>query len=300
MAHMTESLCLPLPQSTEFARACAAIGRPLQRCTEKAGQRVRLWWQIQSRKFGPLGRIDLVSRGPVAAGAEDLHEWINSWQRWHDGRPLLLNADGMESAALREAGFWPLMTPASLALLRLGDPAEMRGAMRQKWRNRLNRAETSGLQVIEGPLTSDHWLLDAEAAQAKLRRYNGLPPRLWAAYAVTNPGQARVFEARKGDDSLAAILMLRHGRMATWQIGVTTPAGRQHHAMNLLLWRAMQDLAAQGHDCLDLGIVNMQDAAGLAHFKLGTGASSHMLGGTWLHMGALAPLARRLPRWLQG
>ncbi|MGP6085559.1 GNAT family N-acetyltransferase [Antarctobacter jejuensis] len=296
---MSDSLSLPLPQSEEFAAACQALGRPLRRCKRESGRRVRLWWQIQSRHFGPLGRIDLVSRGPVAAEADDLQDWTARWQSWHDGRPLLLNAEGVTAETLRAAGFWPLMTPASVALLPLGDEADMRAAMHQKWRNRLNRAERNGLDVVVRPLQPDHWMLRAEAEQARQRRYRGLPPDFSLAFAAANPGQALVYEARQNNAPVAAGLMLRHGRMATWQIGVSTEAGRDASAMNLILWRAMQDLAARGHDCLDLGILNSQDAAGLAHFKQGTGALSHQLGGTWLHLGALAPFARNLPRCLQ-
>lgn len=295
---MIHALALPLPQSEEFARTLEALGRPLRRYRRSCGGDPRLWWQVQSRRLRALGRVDLVSRGPVAADPADLVQWTTDWRRWHDGRPLVLNADGVPAGALRRAGFWPLMTPASLALLPLGDAADMRAALRQKWRNRLNRAEAGPLTVTERPLTPSHWILKAEAAQARHRRYRGLPPDFAAAFAVTNPGQARVFEARLDDAPVAGLVTLQHGRMATWQIGVTSDDGRRHHAKNLLLWRAMSHLADAGHDCLDLGILNTQDAAGLTHFKLGTGARVHRLGGTWLHLGALAPFARRLPGWL--
>lgn len=301
MRDMSAALPLPLPQSEEFATTCQALGHPLRRCKREQGRDLRLWWQIQSRHFGPLGRVDLVSRGPVAAGAEDLADWTDRWQRWHDGRPLVLNADGLKAETLRAAGFWPLMTPATLGLLPLGPEAEMRAAMAQKWRNRLNRADREQLEIRVAHLAPDHWILAAEAAQARARRYRALPVGFATSFAAVNPGHALVYEAheaRARGAPVAAALMLRHGRMATWQMGVTTPAGRGHHAMNLILWRAMQDLAARGHDTLDLGILNAQDAPGITHFKLGTGARAHRLGGTWLHLGALAPMARRLPRRL--
>ncbi|WP_421907190.1 GNAT family N-acetyltransferase [Mameliella sp.] len=285
------SLLLPLPQSQEFARACAALGRPLRLCRNDSG----VVWQVQSRRFGPLGRLDLVSRGPVAAKPSALDTWLQDWARWHDGRPLVLNADGLSAGALRAAGFLPLVTPATLALLPLGCEAGMRAALAQKWRNRLNRAERSGLTLRETDLAPDHWILTAEAAQARARGYRGLPPAFSAAFARATPGAAQVFEALDKGVPVAGAVILRHGRMATWQIGVTTPEGRRSHAMNLLLWRAMRALAERGHDCLDLGILNLQDAPGVTHFKLGTRARVHRLGGTWLHLGALAPLARRLP-----
>lgn len=291
---MTPDLLLPLPQSPEFARACAALGRPLRHCGTEGGPR----WQVQARRLGRLGRLDLISRGPVGT-PEDLRRWPAAWRASHDGAPLVLNADGLSPETLRAEGFWPLVTPACLGLLPLGESAAMRGRLKQKWRNRLNRAEESALAITEKALTPDHWLLAAEASQARRRGYKGLPPAFSAAFAAANPGKARVYEARHRGTPVAAVLMLRHGRMATWQIGVTTDEGRRHQAMTLLLWRAMVQLAAQGHQSLDLGILNTDDAPGLARFKLGTGAQVHRLGGTWLHLGALAPLARRLPAWLR-
>ena len=83
--------------------------------------------------------------------------------------------------------------------------------------------------------------------------------------------------------------------MATWQIGVARAEGRRLNAMNLLLWEAMGWLSDEGHETLDLGTLNTQDSPGLARFKLGTGAMAQRQGGTWLHAGPLAPLARRLP-----
>lgn len=293
---MTQTdLLLPLPQSPEFARTADAIGMDVRSMKWERGGEIALRWQVQARRFGPLGRVDLISRGPVARRPADLQEWLQNFRRWQDGRPLLLNADGLEARELRDAGFWPMVTPASVALVSLGQTDAMRAGLAQKWRNRLNRAEDAGLTVTRRPLTADHWLLGAEAAQARARGYKGWPPAFSLAYAQRNAGKALVWEARRKGTPVAAALVLRHGRMATWQIGVSRDAGRKGNAMNLLLWRAMDWLAHRGHDCLDLGMVNSEDAPGLARFKLGTGATLQRLGGSWLHFGALAPIARCLP-----
>lgn len=295
---MFEDLCLPLPQSPEYARACEALGLSLRACKQESAGQVRFWWQVQSRKFGPLGRVDLVSRGPVARDETDLQDWLTRWQRWHDRRPLLLNADGLPAAALKTAGFWPLMTPATVSLLPLGPHNDMRAAMRQKWRNRLNRSENNQIKVTHHPLPREHWILHAELQQSQTKGYRPLPPALSAAFSRANPGKAIVFEARHRGEIVGGMLVLRHGAMATWQMGHSTDEGRKLNAMNLLIWRAMCWLADQGHHCLDLGLINDQDAAGMGHFKRGTGANDHRLGGTWLHLGALAPIARHLPRRL--
>ncbi len=295
---MDESLVLPLPQSPEFARTCDLLGLPIRQCKRESGGQAHVWWQVQSRKLPLLGRVDLISRGPVARSPADLDDWLSGWLRWHDNRPLLLNADGIATHALRDAGFWPLITPATLALLPLSERATLRAALQPKWRNRLVRAENAGLRVTRHGVTSNHWLLEAEKTQMRDKRYRGLPPAVCLAFASANPGQAVLFEARNKGRPVAAALMLRHGPMATWQIGHSNEEGRRLNAMNRLLWEAMGWLADQGHTVLDLGTINQQDAPGLAHFKLGTGAVAHRLGGTWLHQGALAPLARRLPRAL--
>ncbi|MGR3377240.1 GNAT family N-acetyltransferase [Salipiger abyssi] len=283
-----DPLRLPLPQSPEYARTLRMLGIAL-----RGAHADSVAWQVQSRRLPVLGAVDLLSRGPVARDPADLDAALTRCRR--PGVPLLLNADGIGAETLRAGGFWPLLTPATLALLPLGSEDAMRAAMHQKWRNRLNRATRQRLKISRQPLSGNHWLLEAEARQASARRYRALPPGLIAAFARANPGKALIWEARHGGSPVAAIAVLRHGRMASWQIGVTLTEGRRLGAMNALLWQAMRWLAGHGHDLLDLGMLNSDDAPGLARFKLRSGASAHRLGGTWLHMGALAPLARHLP-----
>lgn len=291
---MDDSLALPLPQSDEFAAACAAMGRPLRLCRRESARREELRWQVMARRFGRLGRVDLISRGPVGA-PRAVAEWPRHWRRWHDGRPLILNAPGLSAHSLREAGFWPLLTPASLALLPLGERDAMRAAMAQKWRNRLNAALRAPMRIAQAPLAPDHWLLTAEAAQARRRGYRSLPPAFALAFAAANPGKAQVFEARYRGEPVAALLLLSHGALCTWHMGVSLAEGRRLNAMNRLLWVAMCHAADRGHHAMELGPLDARHAPGLVHFKLGTGARVEPLGGTWLYHRALAPLARRLP-----
>lgn len=289
-----EALLLPLQQSPEYARTLRALGLTVRSGHCGADTAPRLSWQIQSRRLPLLGRVELLSRGPVARSPADLQGWLPLCRN-RRRLPLLLNADGLAAPELRAAGFWPLVTPATLALLPLGSETAMRAAMHPKWRGHLNRALRQDLRISRQPLDDAHWLLAAEARQARARRYRTLPPGLLLAYARTNPGKALIWEARHRDAPVAAIAVLRHGRMATWQMGVSLPEGRRRDAMNALLWTAMRWLAARGHDLLDLGMLNSDDAPGLTHFKLRSGAHAHRLGGTWLHLGALAPIARHLP-----
>jgi hypothetical protein len=162
----------------------------------------------------------------------------------------------------------------------------------------LNAAEAAPLRVTRQnmPIENDHWLLRADTAQQKQRLYSSWPHSLTLAYAQENPGAAKLFKAFEGRDAVAAMLVLTHGDSATYHISHSLVRGRKLGAHNLLMWSSMEWLAAKGISSFDLGVVNTEDASGLARFKLGTGADVQRLGGTWVFWPPfgrrIAPLAR--------
>ncbi len=85
-----------------------------------------------------------------------------------------------------------------------------------------------------------------------------------------------------GRERVAAMMFLIHGQAATYQVGWSSPQGRDLNAHNLLLWQAMNELKARGVRRLDLGGINTTRSAGLARFKLGTGGQVQVLAGTYL------------------
>lgn len=273
-----------LQQSAEFVRAARLLGWPVARRHAACGTS---WVEIR-RRLPLLGDVRLVSRGPPGT------DWLSCAAR---PGTLVLNAEATPAADLWRAGLWPLLTPASVAVVALGARADMRARMAQRWRNRLNASGRAGLSITEEELPADakHWLLEAEAAQARARGYRGWPPAFAAAWTRANPGAARLLTARAGGAAVAGLVLLLHGQTATWQIGVTSAEGRARHAMNALLWAAMEGAAARGCTRLDLGTLDGVTAPGLARFKLGTGAAAVRLSGTWVRHPALAPLAARLP-----
>lgn len=290
------SLQLPLTQSPEFARSCQVLGIATRPGGMRQNGATTAHWLIQSRQVAWAGKVDLVSRGPVCPDANILPDAL-ARLRHESAARLIVNAPSCDASILRGLGFWPLMTGATLALLDLHSPATMRRGLHQKWRNRLSRAEGAGLHLVLRALdrTPDHWCLAAETAQQRARRYRGWPASFARAFAEANPGHALLFEARLRGDPVAAMVFLRHGAMATYQIGVTSALGRACHAHNWLMWHAMTQLQGLGHTVLDLGTLNTQDAPGLAWFKRGTGARTERLAGSWVFTRALAPVARRLP-----
>lgn len=212
--------------------------------------------------------------------------------------PVILSPDA-PCPDLAGLGALPVMTPAHVALLDLtGGRDALHRDLHQKWRNRLRHGDRQGLRVTRTTLPDnpDHWLLQAEARQARTRGYRGWPVTLTLAYARANPGRAVLFTALEGGTPVAAMLFLLHGSGATYHIGHSTPRGRATSAHNLLLWRAISWLTGRGMTQLDLGLIDThtETSAGLARFKLGTGARMHQLGGTWLWW----PPARGVFRWL--
>ncbi|WP_424986318.1 GNAT family N-acetyltransferase [Microbulbifer sp. S227A] len=212
--------------------------------------------------------------------------------------PLILSPDAPCATQLARLGAVPVMTPAWVAEIDLTQAKhDRRARLHQKWRNRLTRAEANKrlkLVVDTGAPSAEHWLFTADRTLQHRRGFRNWPEALTLAYARENPGQTVLFTAKDGREEVAAMLFLRHGRAATYHIGHSTPAGRAVSAHALILWRAACWFAEQGVARLDLGQIDTQHAAGLARFKLGSGAAPRPLGGTWLWW---PPLGRSLG-WL--
>ncbi|MBF9058815.1 GNAT family N-acetyltransferase [Rhodobacterales bacterium HKCCSP123] len=272
----------PLQQSMLYARAVRRLGGQTRHLRlEGTGA-----W-LDERRLPLLGQTALVSRGPPnlsRAAARALRAATGA-------RHLVVNAEDRDSAvALASAGFWPLARPRQIAELPLAPSADaMAAAMTGKWRNRLRHALGRGLHVRRTPMSPDprHWLLVAERRAARHLGYRPLPPVMIAALAAAGPEAGQLFVASGPDGPLAAMLFFRHGRMATYQIGWSSAAGRTASAGNLLMWHAMLELQAMGTEVLDLGHADPALSAGLARFKCGTGARLRSLGGTWMASGAL-------------
>ncbi|MEM9571641.1 MAG: GNAT family N-acetyltransferase [Pseudomonadota bacterium] len=265
-------LALPLTQSEAFQRTCDALGLTTTRIDSTAGTCL-----VQTRKLPLIGAFHLASRGPVVEDMSAIPTLVRAVREQVRG-PLVMNAPAV---ATRVGGF-KIANGADLAIMDLISPSRMRAQLHQKWRNQLNKAEASDLVVRTRPLdpARDKWFLDAEANQQRARGYKSYPTGFLLAYASVNKGQARLFTASSAGEPVAAMLVLQHGAMATYQAGVTTDIGRQKCAHNLVLWTIMNDLYDQGVWRLDLGRADL--SPGLRRFKQGSGAAIESLSGSFL------------------
>ncbi|MCB4454443.1 GNAT family N-acetyltransferase [Leisingera sp. McT4-56] len=275
-----------LQQSPEFARALMACGQDPLMLEDKLVLQRRLPGGL---RLAMVNRADLTDPAPLLAAMRE-----NGFAR----TPLILSPE-TPALHLSRLGAVPLVTPAHAAIWDLsGDLDQRRAALHQKWRNRLKHGAAQNLRLTRQNLPHDvrHWLFQADAKQQTLRGYRSWPIGLTLAYARENKGQAKLFQASEGKEAVAAILILSHGSGATYHIAHTTARGKQLSAHTLLLWEAANWLAAKGICRLDLGLINTEDAAGLARFKLGTGANLHRLGGTWGFWPPLGRILRPLAR----
>lgn len=179
----------------------------------------------------------------------------------------------------------PVVSPQTSAALSLRQNTDdMRARMHQKWRNRLNFGTSQGLDIrhVACDRKTLLVLLDLEARQQRQRKYRGIPAIFTGAWHEIAPDTVRLFSARKNGDVVATMVFLRHGNTATYHMGWANDHGRRTSAHHVLMWRAMCDLRDDGVRSIDLGMINTHDTAGLARFKLGTGAIAHRGGATYV------------------
>ena len=281
---------VPLQQSWHYGQAVASLGVRVRRFEIAAGGQ-RGFAQVVTRRGGPLD-LTVLHRGPVWEGpvAADLaRAALRGLARRTKGAFIITP---LESPA--GWGLVPLIAPRTEAVIDLSpDLPSLRAGLHGKWRNRLVRAETSGLSVSTcrpgfrdlGPLIAH------EAEQRQSRRYGGLPPAFLRAWTQVAPDNCLLVQTTDRMGLVAAMLFLNHGRAATYQLGWTSERGRHAHAHNALLWSAITQLRARGIASLNLGAIDTNRNPGLARFKLGTGAAARTLGPTCLVVPAI------LPRW---
>lgn len=204
-------------------------------------------------------------------------------------RIRLINSES-EDASLSDLGYRQILQPAHIAELQLSPhEAALRAAMQPKWRRSLARFEadlpassTLGHRAFDPE--KDAWLLTAEAKQARARRYRSYPAALTLAMSQASPKALRLFTLSQDNRPQAAMLFVLHGLRATYHIGWTSPEGRDQGAHWLLMWKAMRELPARRITELELGLIDTDEGAPLARFKLGSGARSRSLGGTWARL----------------
>jgi hypothetical protein len=284
-----------LQQSWAYGEALRTLGVEVVRVVAIEGGKWLACAQFIARRL--LGYISLAScsRGPVFAPDADpllRRAFIFEVRRKLPLKPLRVplfspNTGLPDWNPDEVRGLSRVLTGYSTTLIDLTlGPERLRADMDGKWRNRLVRAETrQDIRVFFQPSrTHLRELLSHEVEQRHRKGFFGLPTEFVSTYLDVHDRPAQAFRlawAQQERQTIACMLFLLHGQVATYHMGWANDAGREANAHNLLMWRAMLELPQAQVRWLDTGGVNTHDLAGISRFKLGAGGQVLTLPGTF-------------------
>lgn len=164
------------------------------------------------------------------------------------------------------------------------DQDTARENLKGNWRGGLHKAENTDLMVEWDAQGAFYKSVKAiYAADKAVKGYGGVSPKLLDHLATFSTSENPMIIGKavfKGED-VAAVIFLKHGRSATYQIGWSLEEGRKTNAHHLLLWQGRSVLKEYGVRELDLGGIN-DDAIGIKKFKEGTNAKISKLVGHYI------------------
>ena len=284
----------PLQQDWAYGSTMLVSGGTVIRAVIQADGHTVGLAQCVVRRFGNLGGVALCSRGPLwltpLSGKDKAHAY-RSLRQSLPVKGLRFMFVTPNEPISEDLGLSPLkrvMTGYSTALLDLGPSMEeLRAGLEKRFRHRVGGAEKSELTVhrVGTNVGQYRWLMDAEQQQRDKRGLQGMPLHFVDAYIASRKQPAHnvlTLRADIGRDRVAGMMFLVHGQAATYQVGWTSDAGRDAHAHNLLLYKGMEALKERGIRSLDMGGINTGRSAGIARFKISTGAKVVTFAGTYL------------------
>ena len=151
---------------------------------------------------------------------------------------------------------------------------KIRENLQSKWRNQLRKAEKADLEfhIDDSGSTLSKFLANYRIDR-EIKSYTNLYPKHLPTYFKCFMRNKAGFLAHIGplDDPYASALIFMHGNTAIWQIGWLSDKGRNLCANHLLIYKIIMYLHDNNIANFDLGGVNDAEAAGVKHFKAGTG-----------------------------
>ena len=215
------------------------------------------------------------------------------WYAEHDNAAALRDeAASLVSAGLKRAA--ATVQPPDTVLVNLDSPhEEILAAMKPKWRYNISLAGKKGVQVNVGgvqEMETFYSLLKETAVRDGIAVHGINYYKTLFEICEQRGGNGgltlRLYTASHEGDSLAAIVVLFRGKMATYLYGASSNIKRNLMAPYALQWRAMQDAKEAGCQCYDLfGIPPDENPnhpmAGLYRFKTGFGGLIIHRPGSW-------------------
>jgi hypothetical protein len=283
-----------LQQDWAYGSSLKMLGVPVLRAQVSRDGEPVAQAQFIVRQWGRLGAIALCTRGPLWHKPLTPEEEAQAYGAMKNSLPLKgirFMAVSPEVPKGHVHGLSPLRriyTGLSTVILDLTVPLDtLRARLDRRWRHRLVGAQGSEMTVERVGTNAGQyrWLLEAEMQQRTEKKLDGLPLAFFDHYAQSRKQPSKnilTLRADKGRERVAGMMFLLHGEAATYHVGWTSEQGREMHAHNLILWKAIEELKSRGIRVLDLGGVNTTRSAGIARFKMSTGGQVLTLAGTYI------------------
>lgn len=163
------------------------------------------------------------------------------------------------------------------------DTDTLRAALKQKWRNTLNKAEKAGIDVQSGsqPERIYAFIADHEAFVERAGFRTTVTSELMRSLANADDPNFSLTAFSAHDvrgETLGWALVAIYGSTAEYLAGNSTDTGRKAGAGQILLWRAMVDMKARGLRWFDVGGMDLNlTPPGIFRFKEGLSGQPYAL-----------------------
>ncbi len=280
----------PLQQHYAYGEAMQLLGARVYRAGLFRNDKPIAMAQLLHRRWLKLFPVTLLLRGPTGYPESCGISYQSMMEQLQAAMPVSASrciiAPPPEQSLTHP--FRQVATGEAIALWDIAAATDVLWArMQPKWRASLKQAEQTGLKLTGSSEPAEmQWLLAAEQAKQRERRYRNLPPEFASLYArlSAEPTPIVHLAACHGQEPVAAQLYLLHGNTASYFISWTGEAGRKQGAGHWLLYQAAQHLREKGIRHIDLGQIDTVHQPGLARFKLGTGADILQFPGFYMRM----------------
>ena len=152
----------------------------------------------------------------------------------------------------------------------------LRKNLQQKWRNCLNKALRSSLDVkVENSNQSFPLFMEYFRAHVEKKKYQAPSERFLQVEfkELSRQSDQYFIWAYFNGVPAAAIAVVTQGKTASYRLGWTTPEGRKHNAHHALLWKALLISKEKGLTAFDVGGLLLDEASGFSRFKIGLGGT---------------------------
>ncbi len=238
---------------------------------------------IQEIRLGAIRMIN-INRGPLWFREDvDLADWSkfakllrNTYPRhWLQRLRWMPELKYSTEAlmAITDAGFRQTPQTYHTSWLDLRKSEEdLRKSLRLKWRRNLSRFERSGAQIHIDNSNVDLLPFIREYQKHKLQKGYAGPTAdfLKEEFLAAHPfSDTSLLWAIDEGTAVAGIMLVLHGKSASYRMGWNTETGRKLNSHYGLLWRAVTALRDRGIESFDLGGLLPKEAPHLTHFKTG-------------------------------